>query len=141
MADNKTPKISIGITSMTVIMCVLCLTVFSVLTLSTALSERDFSKTRAAATREYYDAESDASTLINKMYTTWKNGGDLKTFSAHNEIEVEGDNYCFQKKIDDGQALHVVVRFKDDMEIINWQVVSTGEWTPDDSLEVWDGTF
>lgn len=141
MADNKTPKISIGITSMTVIMCVLCLTVFSVLTLSTALSEREFSQTRASAARDYYDAESEAADLVNRLYAAWEKGEDLSSFSARNGIAMEGDSFSFQKQIDDGQALSVVVRFTDDIEIITWQVVSTADWTPDESLQVWDGLF
>ena len=42
MTERKPPKVSIGIVSMTVVFTVLCLTVFSVLALSTAISERNF---------------------------------------------------------------------------------------------------
>ena len=45
----------------------------------------------------------------------------------------------FQKTIDDGQVLDVVLRLENGLHIEVWQVVSTADWTPDESLSVWDG--
>ena len=81
MAEKKKPKISIGITSMTVILCVLCLTVFSVLTLSTALSEQKFSEKKALSTQNYYAAEAEAAAIVNGLQEAWKSGEDLRVFS------------------------------------------------------------
>ena len=141
MAENKTPKISIGITSMTVILCVLCLTVFSVLTLSTALSERDFAEKRAVVTKEYYAAETEAVKLVNETKTALAKGEDMQAFAEQNGIVAEGNVFRFQKTIDDGQELDVVLRLTDRVEIEVWKVVSTADWTPDESLNVWDGLF
>ena len=141
MADHKTPKISIGITSMTVILCVLCLTVFSVLTLSTAISEREFSEKRAVAAKEYYAAETEAAKLVNEMQTVLEEGKDIYVFTEQHGIAVKDSIFRFQKTIDDGQELDVVLRLSDHLEIESWQVVTTADWTPDDSLTVWDGSF
>lgn len=141
MADHKTPKISIGITSMTVILCVLCLTVFSVLTLSTAISEREFSEKRAVAAKEYYAAETEAAKLVNEMQTVLEEGKDIYVFAEQHGIAVKDSIFRFQKTIDDGQELDVVLRLSDHLEIESWQVVTTADWTPDDSLTVWDGSF
>ncbi len=141
MAEYKSPKISIGITSMTVILCVLCLTVFSVLTLSTALSEREFAVKRAEGTKNYYIAETEATELVNQLQLKWENGEDFYLFAEQNGIIVEGDTFRFQKAIDDGQDLAVLLRLNDGFEIEVWQVVSTADWTPDNSLHVWDGLF
>ena len=45
----------------------------------------------------------------------------------------------FRKDIDDGQELSVVLKLKNGLDILAWKVVSTAEWTPDESLHVWDG--
>ena len=139
MAEHKTPKISIGITSLTVVLCVLCLTVFSVLTLSTALSEKDFSEKRAQATLAYYSAETEAAGLVNEMKTRLEKGEDLVAFAKDNGITVKENVFRFQKTIDDGQVLDVVLRLENGLHIEVWQVVSTADWTPDESLNVWDG--
>ena len=141
MADHKTPKISIGITSMTVILCVLCLTVFSVLTLSTALSEREFAEKRASAAKNYYAAESESIKIVNAMQKVLEDGGDIYGFAEQNGFSIQGDVFRFQKTIDDGQSLDVALRLSDQIEVEVWQVISTADWTPDDSLVVWDGSF
>ena len=141
MSEKRMPKISIGITSLTVILCVLCLTVFSVLTLSTALSERSFAQKRAAATLDYYAAETEAAKLVNELQFAWKNGEDLQEIAEKNGIVIENDIFRFQKTIDEGQKLNVVLRLENGFKIEAWQVVSVVDWTPDDSIQVWDGLF
>ena len=139
MAEKKTPKISIGITSMTVILCVLCLTVFSVLSLSTALSEQKLAEKRAVAAQNYYAAEKEAASVVNKLQTAWKNGEDFGIIVNENKIITEENSFCFHKPIDDSQMLEVTLELQDGFEITGWKVVATGEWTPDESLDVWDG--
>jgi len=141
MAEHKTTKISIGITSLTVILCVLCLTVFSVLTLSTALSERKFSDKRATGMQEYYAAEREATILVNEMQNVLEQNEDVYAFAEQNGMKTENNIFRFQKTIDEGQELDVVLQLSDKIEIKTWQVISTAEWTPDNSLNVWDGTI
>ena len=139
MAEKKNPKISIGITSMTVILCVLCLTVFSVLSLSTALTEQKIAEKRAASVQNYYDAETEAAEIVNKLQKKYENDEDVHRYAKENGVDVKEDFFFFHKPIDDGQELSVVLQLKDGFEILEWKVVSTGDWTPDESLRVWDG--
>ncbi len=139
MTEKKTPKISIGITSMTVILCVLCLTVFSALSLSTAISERSLSEKRAEAAKKYYTAEAEATALLNDVLAAWQAGEGLQSHMEQGKMTVEDGKYHFMKTIDEGQALSVGFRLTDGLEIDSWKVVSTADWTPDDSLTVWDG--
>ena len=139
MAEKKTPKISIGITSLTVILCVLCLTVFSVLTLSTALSEQKLAEKRAETVKEYYEAETHAAELANGLM----DAADAIEFAKDHHIQFvqEGEKQIFRYAwpIDEGQKLSVELVFVDTWEVTCWKIVSTAEWTPDESLDVWDG--
>ena len=139
MGDKKIPKISIGITSMTVILCVLCLTVFSVLTLSTALTERKLAEKRALSVQNYYHAETEAAELVNELQMKQKNNEDVFAYANKNGVVMKNDLFYFQKTIDDGQELSVVLQYKNGFDILEWKVVSTADWTPDESLSVWDG--
>ena len=139
MNDKKTPKISIGITSMTVILCVLCLTIFSVLSLSTALTERKLAEKRAVSAQNYYHAEAEAAEIVNQLQKIWDNGEDIFTYANKNGVVVKNEFFFFQKAIDDGQELSVVLKYKNGFDIHEWKVVSTADWTPDESLHVWDG--
>lgn len=141
MSKKRMPKISIGITSLTVVLCVLCLTVFSVLTLTTANSEQEFAQKRAKATSDYYMAEAEATKIVNELQIAWKNEADLQEIIEKNGILIENDIFRFKKTIDEGQELNVVLRLKNGFEIEAWQVVSIVDWTPDESIRVWDGLF
>ncbi|WP_458407242.1 hypothetical protein [Anaerotignum sp.] len=139
MAEKKTPKISIGIISMTVILCVLCLTVFSVLTLSTALSERELSKKRAEAAEEYYRAEREAAKLANGLMTST----DAFAFAEKNQIDVRSEEekeiFSYILPIDEGQAISAELTYTETWNVTRWQVISTADWTLDESITVWDG--
>ena len=139
MAEKKTPKISIGITSLTVILCVLCLAVFSVLTLSTALSEQKLAEKRAETVKEYYEAETHAAELANRLM----DAADAVRFAEEKHIqfvqEDEKQIFRYAWPIDEGQELSVELVFVDTWEVTCWKIVSTAEWTPDESLDVWDG--
>ena len=139
MDNKKTPKISIGITSMTVILCVLCLTVFSVLSLSTALTEQKLAEKRAVSVQNYYLAETDVTKIVNDLQMKFENGEDVFAYANKNGIVVKGDLFFFHKAIDDGQDLSVVLQYKNGFDILEWKIVSTADWTPDESLHVWDG--
>ena len=139
MDDKKTPKISIGITSITVILCVLCVTVFSVLSLSTALTERKLAEKRAVSAQNYYRAEAEAAEIVNELQNKWNNGEDVFAYANKNGVVVKDGLFLFRKDIDDGQELSVVLKLKNGLDILAWKVVSTAEWTPDESLHVWDG--
>lgn len=139
MANQKTPKISIGITSLSVILCVLCITVFSVLTLSTAISEKKLSEKRASAAEMYYNAETQATELANALISS----ADKIDFAKQNNINVKENDgnliFCYNYPIDDKQELFVELIYSNEWKVTRWQVVPTAEWTPDESLDVWDG--
>ena len=73
------------------------------------------------------------------MKTRLEKGEDLVAFAKENGITVKENGFHFQKTIDDGQVLDVVLRLENGLHIEVWQVVSTADWTPDESLSVWDG--
>ena len=141
MSEKRMPKISIGITSLTVILCVLCLTVFAVLTLTTAISERELAEKRAEVTSDYYAAENEAAKLVNELQIAWEIGADLQEIAEKNGIVIENEIFRFQKAIDEAQELNVVLRLENGFEIEAWQIVSVVDWTPDESIQVWDGLF
>ena len=118
MSEKRMPKISIGITSLTVILCVLCLTVFAVLTLTTAISERELAEKRAVVTSDYYAAENEAAKLVNELQIAWEIGADLQEIAEKNGIVIENDIFRFQKAIDEGQELNVVLRLENGFELI-----------------------
>ena len=146
MDDIRMPKISVGITSMVVILTVLCLTVFAVLTLSTALSERDFSEKRASAAKAYYAAEVECADIANSFGSLWEEGAGKAVIASFAQekgavLTEKNDEFwiTYDRQIDEGQHLTVELRMGNSFEVLCWQVISNAEWNPDTTMNVWDG--
>ena len=123
-----------GAVSLVMIFCVLCLVVFTVLTLSTAVRERTLSELTAERAGAYYEADAQAVETVQalrrgetppEVKITPEDGAALAEFS----VPAGGD-----------QSLEVAVRLTDTgCEILRWQTVYTGSWEIDDTIEVWGG--
>lgn len=112
-----------GASSIAVILAVLCLMVFSVLTLSEALANSRLSEGAAESVEEYYAAECAAQERTAQLRAEGKNG-----------------TYSFEVPVNDVQTLMVEVKISgDSYEILKWQKAYTADWSADDSIDVWKG--
>ncbi len=146
MNDQKGSKISVGITSLVVILTVLCLTIFSVLILSTAINEKRLSEKSAEALKNYYEAETYCSDIANSLGKIWEEKGDfseLKAFATENNLDCQLEEneiyFLYQYPIDENQALFVEISVGETFEVKRWNVQATKEWVADQSLQIWDG--
>ena len=122
-----------GAVSLVMIFCILCLVIFSVLTLATADRESRLSERTAQNTAEYYRADYNATVIAAAL----RNGNPIP---ADVEITWEGDTASFLLPIGDSLALDVALTVHDGTyEILRWQTVYTGSWEPDNVLDLWDG--
>ena len=122
-----------GAVSLVMIFCVLCLTVFSVLTLAAADRESKLSKMTARNAAEYYRADRDATVIAAAL----RNGGPLP---ADVEVVWEGDTASFRLPVGDTLGLDVALSVQGGAyEILRWQTVYSGSWEPDEFLNLWDG--
>lgn len=146
MNEKRTPKISIGIVSMVVILTVLCLTIFAVMTLTTALNEKHLSEKSATALENYYQAEAYCSEIANGLGRIWEEKKDImecKAFAEQNNVDCQLEKneiyFSYQYPVDESQALFVTICVGDTFEIQQWIVKATKEWVADESIEIWDG--
>lgn len=114
-----------GVTSLVTILCVLCLSVFAVLTYSAAKRERRLSELTAEYTAAYYEADRQAAVWAAALPTDGVPEGDIASAS----FPAGGE-----------QVLEVEVRKSGDAyEILRWQMVYAGEWKAKETIEIWDG--
>ncbi|KXL53235.1 hypothetical protein CLNEO_12060 [Anaerotignum neopropionicum] len=146
MNEKRNPKISIGIVSLVVILTVLCLTIFSVMTLTTALNEKQLAEKAAIALENYYNAEAHCSKIANEIGEIWKEAGnkdDLQAYAKANKVDCHLEKnklyFRYQCSVDERQTLFVTISVGDTFEIEQWCVQATSEWVPDESIIVWDG--
>ena len=121
----------VGGSSLLVIFAVLCLTVLAMLSLSTARSNAELSRASADAAAAYSAADAQAEEILARL-----RGGE----TPEGVISGGDGTYQYEVSISQTQALSVCVRAAEDgWTVLRWKAVSTAQWTPDESIEVWDG--
>lgn len=72
------------------------------------------------ASREYYEAEFQASTLYEKIV---ENPENLELLQE-NDIEHDGDIYRYSVKINETKRLQVTLELAEELKILQWQQIS-----------------
>lgn len=122
--------VAIGLSSLLVIFAVLCLTVFSLLSLSTAKADARLADKSRQATYDYYEADCKAQEILSQ----------IRAGQVPEGVTLTDGVYAYQCPISDTQILAVEVTVTENgYEILRWQSVSTTQWEADESLRVWQG--
>jgi len=120
---------AVGGSSLLVMVCVLCLTVFSMLSLSSVQAQGRIAETAIRSVSDYYAADLQAEEIFARLRTGENPAG----------VRESGGMYTYCVPISDRQTLHVTLtRQQDRWSVLRWQVI-TAETTTDDSLNVWQG--
>ena len=122
-----------GAVSRVMIFCGLCLAVFAVLTIATADREAKLTAMTAQNAADYYEADAIA---VQAVAALWEGG----TLPDGVEVTQKGDAVSFSIPIGESQALEVEVSLeRGACRILRWQTVYTGEWEPEEFMDLWDG--
>lgn len=128
--EQRTPAPVVGGSSLLVIFAVLCLTVFSLLGLSTVQADGRLSDISARAVSDYYAADCRAEKIL----------AQLRSGAVPDGVEQRDGIYYYECCISDTMELQVEVKlYGEDYKVLRWQAVSTTEWAANDDLSVWDG--
>ena len=134
MDEKRFAAPAVGGSSLLVIFAVLCLTVFALLGLSTVRADGRLSDASAKAVSAYYEADCQAEAILARL-----RAGEL-TEGVEESITPEGRTCVYTCPISDTQTLAVEVRLEGaNYDILRWQAVSTADWEPDETLDLWDG--
>ena len=121
---------AVGLSSLLVIFAVLCLTVFTLLSVSTVSAHQRLAQSSRQAITGYYRADSQAEEILAK----------LRSGEVPQGVTREGNQYTYSCPISDTQTLVVRVEVVgENYQILRWQAISTENWEAEDKLPVWDG--
>ena len=120
---------AIGGTSLLVIFAVLCLAVFSLLSLNTVLAEQRLSAAYGKTAEDWYAADLEA----QEIYARLRSGETVP------EVVRKGDRYAYSVVLSEHQTLQVILENREDSwKVISWQSVAHIE-EKDNTLPVWQG--
>ena len=125
-----------GAVSLVMIFCVLCLALFTTLTVTTANRERQLSELTATRTKEYYAADTIATDIAEQIMSGQSPENVTVTGSDADGTVLAS----YSVAINDDQTLEVVLAEKDGIwRVDEWKSVYTGKWEPDSDIDVWEG--
>ena len=128
MKKFSTP--STGAASLIVIFTVLCMTVFSLLSLSSALADRRLSDAAAAGVQAYYEADAQAEALFARL-----RAGELPP-----QVTADGALFSYACPVSEKQQLQVQLQNENDTwTVLQWQLTAAENESQDADLPVWDG--
>lgn len=120
----------VGICSLLVIFAVLCLSVFGMLSLSEAQTQKTLGDKTQQSIQAYYTADCHAQEILAK----------LRLGEIPQGVTGENGDYSYCCEISDTQVLMVRVEIQgESYHIRRWQVVSAAQWQPEEKLPVWTG--
>lgn len=140
-------RITIGIPSIVLIFMILCLAVFSLLSLSDAKSALAFAQKRADTVQMYYETDVYAQTFIRDYRALHQNGkeaaeiiSDLSsTLPAGSQITIDNEySVICELPMPSGQTLHLELK-TDGTEILSYYVYNNTDYVIDSDLPVWGG--
>lgn len=128
MKQKSSPFSPVGAGSLLVAFAILCLTVFALLSLTTAHREQRLSESAHRAVTEYYEADFQAQEVFARL-----RAGEIPS-----QVTRDGDLYTYQIPISQYNCLEVAIaRESAGWRVLRWQLVTQ---TPEDDvrpLEVW----
>lgn len=123
---------TIGGCALMMIFAVLCLTVFAVLSLSTAKAGDTLSESSIRATQAYYRADEQAERIL----------AGIRRGEAPDGVEQDGSFYSYRCPIDDRQSLYVEVeRNGSDYTILRWQAAIDESMIEESGFDLWNEFF
>lgn len=121
---------AVGGSSLLTIFAVLCLSVFALLSLSTAQAEKRMANASARAVSAYYEADTQAEEIFAKL----RSGESVPGVGQTEDI------YTYSCPISENQTLMVELEHTDSCwQIRRWQAVATVQTAEEENLSVWDG--
>ena len=131
MRDKKGLSIPmVGISSLLTIFAVLCLTVFTLLSVATVQANGRLGESARQAVTDYYEADSAAHGIL----------AEIRAGEIPDGVEEDNGVYRFSCPISQTQQLCVEVAVTGtEYTVLRWQAQSIDLWQNDDKMPVWDG--
>jgi len=136
--------IGVGSASIVLVFAVICLTVFSLITLIVASNDKALVEAEVRRMTGYYKADTQAEYILSELLaadTLPSSVSGVDILSQWSE-ELGMETTYFFCPVSDITALYVELALRgDSFDILSWRMWNTDLWEFDDSINVWSGEF
>lgn len=130
----KRRGLGVGSVSLILIFSVLCLTIFALLTLSSARSDTALARRAARSAQEYYAADTEAQLILAQLTEALRSGERPDTVRG---CPVSYDAAGAAFSVCAGQDRYLSVALSPSGEVTSWREVSGEGWNSDESINVY----
>lgn len=103
---------NLGVASLLTVLAVLCMSIFAILTFTTAKADDRLSKATATSVENYYNAEYEAQKIL----------ADIRNGNIPENVEQNNNEYIYKCNISENLVLKVRVEVKGkDYRILSWR--------------------
>jgi len=138
----KRSGIGVGSASIVLVFAVLCLTVFSLITLVVAGNDRTLVDTEVQLVMGYYEADALAEHIVAEIVQADTIPDSVRGIDIMADFDHESgaEIAYFFCPISNQKELYVRLALNgNSCDILSWRMWDTGDWVVDDNLEVWQG--
>ncbi len=137
---TRRKSLGVGSVSLILIFCVLCLTIFSLLTLSFARSESALTQKLADSVQNYYAADMKATQALAELEQALSSGEQPAIASGLEMNYSQTDQgllVSFLSHIDRQRSIAITaVYIGGSFDILRWQETENAYWSPDNTIPV-----
>jgi hypothetical protein len=134
----------IGSASIVLVFAVLCLTIFTVITYTSALADKALADIEARLVQQYYEADTLAELIFSALLAADEMPESLYGINMEKGLDWDLwiETVSFVCEISDKMELYVELGvFDDTLSILAWRMRDTGGWERDENINLFDGDF
>lgn len=144
MTEKREMKLHVGSATIVTVFAVLCMTIFAVLTLLSANSEKRLAQAAVDSTAAYYAAESRAYQTLSRITAIEPREPEIFREMLPDAVVSEEKNgavvMTWGEPIDENRLLAVCAVLRGGaISVEAVRVTEAGTWSPDTDIKLWDG--
>ena len=131
----------VGSASIILIFAVLCLTIFTLISYTSANVDEAMSDISVEIIQSYYEADTLAECILAEILDSDVTPDTVFGRDIESEWDFDIERIKFSCPVSESKSLCVELTIDSDSshEILMWKLLDTSEWEADDSLNVWLG--
>ena len=138
----KKGGVGVGSASIVLVFAVLCLTVFSLITLIVANNDKALVDAQSKLVVGYYGADTLAEYIVAEVVQAETIPASVRGIDIHTELDIASGTEIayFFCPISEQKELYVRLAIHENTyDILSWRMWDTDDWVFDDGLDVWEG--
>lgn len=128
-----------GIITLCVVFICLCMGLLSLLTYNGARDRLALAQASSANMALVMEADLRCRLRLGQAVDLIDRGEDIQNISLETQAILVDNILVFEEPVDENRVIRAELELAPRLRLIAFRTIYTGQWSPDSSLEIWDG--